>query len=184
MRRREFITLLGGATSAYAWPFAAQAQAQKVLRVGMASVLPRDTPFMNAFEKRMRELGYAEDQNLAVEYLKLAGPGEYAGGMKELVKRQVDIIIAQGPEVTLKAAMAATSTIPIVMVAIDYDPFARGYVASLAHPTGNVTGIFFQQIELSAKRLEIAKELVPGLRSAAVLWDSGSASVSVLKERR
>jgi putative tryptophan/tyrosine transport system substrate-binding protein len=156
MRRREFITLLGGATSAHAWPFAARAQAQKMLRIGMASVLPRDTPFMIAFEKRMRELGYAEDQNLAVEYLKLAGPAEYAGGMKELVNRHVDIIIAQGPEVTLKAAMAAISSIPIVIVAIDYDPFARGYVTSLAHPTGNVTGIFFQQIELSAKRLEIA----------------------------
>lgn len=61
------------------------------------------------------------------------------------------------------------------MLAIDYDPFARGYVTSLAHPTGNVTGIFFQQIELSAKRLEIAKELVPSLQSAAVFWDIGSA---------
>lgn len=175
MRRREFITLLGGATSAHAWPLAARAQAQKMLRIGMASVLPRDAPFMIAFDKRMRELGYAEEQNVAVEYLKLTEPAEYAAGMKELVKRHVDVIIAQGPEVTLKSAMSATSTIPIVMVAIDYDPFARGYVTSLAHPTGNVTGIFFQQIELSAKRLEIAKELVPGLRSAAVLWDSGSA---------
>jgi putative ABC transport system substrate-binding protein len=61
------------------------------------------------------------------------------------------------------------------MVAIDYDPFARGYVTSLAHPTGNVTGIFFQQIELSAKCLEIAKELIPGLQSAAAFWDIGSA---------
>jgi putative ABC transport system substrate-binding protein len=175
MRRRDFITLLGGATSARAWPLAARAQAQKMLRIGIASVLPRDASFMIAFDKRMRELGYAEKQNLAIEYLKLSGPAEYAGGVKELVKRHVDIIIAQGPEETLKSAMAATSTIPIVMVAIDYDPFARGYVTSLAHPTGNVTGIFFQQIELSAKRLEIAKELVPGLRSAAVFWDSGSA---------
>jgi putative ABC transport system substrate-binding protein len=175
MRRRDFITLLGGATSAHAWPLAARAQAQKMLRIGIASVLPRDASFMIAFDKRMRELGYAEKQNLAIEYLKLSGPAEYAGGVKELVKRHVDIIIAQGPEETLKSAMAATSTIPIVMVAIDYDPFARGYVTSLAHPTGNVTGIFFQQIELSAKRLEIAKELVPGLRSAAVFWDSGSA---------
>jgi putative tryptophan/tyrosine transport system substrate-binding protein len=175
MRRRDFITLLGGATSAHAWPLAARAQAQKMLRIGIASVLPRDASFMIAFDKRMRELGYAEKQNLAIEYLKLSGPAEYAGGVKELVKRHVDIIIAQGPEETLKSAMAATSTIPIVMVAIDYDPFARGYVTSLAHPTGNVTGIFFQQIELSARRLEIAKELVPGLRSAAVFWDSGSA---------
>lgn len=95
--------------------------------------------------------------------------------MKELVRRHVDIIMAQGPEETLKSAMAATNRLPIVMVAIDYDPFARGYVASLAHPTGNVTGVFFQQIELSAKRLEIAKELIPSLQSAAVFWDIGSA---------
>jgi putative ABC transport system substrate-binding protein len=95
--------------------------------------------------------------------------------MKDVVGRHVDIIIAQGPEEILKSAMAATSTTPIVMIAIDFDPFAQGYVTSLAHPSGNVTGIFFQQIELSAKRLEIAKELVPGLQSAAVFWDSSSA---------
>lgn len=141
----------------------------------MASVLPRDTPFMHAFANRLRELGYDEGRNLVIDYVKISSPVEYPAGMEELIRRHVEIIIAQGPEVTLKSAMAATSTIPIVMVAIDYDPFKRGYVTSLAHPTGNVTGIFFQQIELSAKRLEIAKELVPGLRSAAVLWDSGSA---------
>ena len=130
---------------------------------------------MHAFANRLRELGYDEGRNLVIDYVKISSPVEYPAGMEELIRRHVEIIIAQGPEVTLKSAMAATSTIPIVMVAIDYDPFKRGYVTSLAHPTGNVTGIFFQQIELSAKRLEIAKELVPGLRSAAVLWDSGSA---------
>ena len=107
--------------------------------------------------------------------VKVPSAAEYPEGMKEVVRRHVDIIIAQGPEEILKAAMAATNTTPIVMVAIDFDPFARGYVTSLAHPSGNVTGIFFQQIELSAKRLEIAKELVPGLQSAAVFWDIGSA---------
>lgn len=172
MQRREFITLLG---SAAAWPIAARAQSQKMLRTGMVSVLPRDNPLMHTFVKRLRELGYDEGKNLAVEYVEISSPVEYPEGMKELVQRHVDIIVAQGPEVTLKSAMAATSSLPIVMVAIDYDPFARGYVTSLAHPTGNVTGIFFQQIELSAKRLEIAKELVPSLQSAAVFWDSGSA---------
>jgi putative ABC transport system substrate-binding protein len=172
MQRREFITLLG---SAAAWPIAARAQSQKMLRTGMVSVLPRNNPLMRSFVKRLRELGYDEGKNLAVEYVEISSPVEYPAGMKELVQRHVDIIVAQGPEVTLKSAMAATNSLPIVMVAIDYDPFARGYVTSLAHPAGNVTGIFFQQIELSAKRLEIAKELVPSLQSAAVFWDSGSA---------
>jgi putative ABC transport system substrate-binding protein len=174
MQRREFIMLVG-ATAACAWAGAARAQSQKMVRIGMVSVNARNNPFMDAFVKRLRELGYDEGKNLAFDYLKISSPVEYPEGMKELVQRHVDIIVAQGPEAPLKAAMAATNSLPIVMVAIDYDPFARGYVASLAHPTGNVTGIFFQQIKLSAKRLEIAKELVPGLQSAAVFWDSGSA---------
>jgi putative tryptophan/tyrosine transport system substrate-binding protein len=174
MRRGEFIAI-AGAGAAYAWSGAVRAQSQKMLRIGMVSVLPRKTPFMDAFVKRMRELGYEDGRNLAIEYVKIAAPAEYPDGMKELIRRQVDVIIAQGPEVTLQSAMAATDKLPIVMIAIDYDPFARGYVTSLARPTGNVTGIFFQQIELSAKRLEIAKQLIPGLQSAAVFWDSGSA---------
>jgi putative ABC transport system substrate-binding protein len=175
MRRRDFIMLVGGTTVACAWARAARAQSQKAFRIGLVSINPRDNPFMHAFVERLRELGYDEGQNLAIEYVKVPSAVEYPEGMKELVGRHVDIVIAQGPEEILKAAMAATNTIPIVMLAIDYDPFARGYVTSLAHPTGNVTGIFFQQIELSAKRLEIAKELIPGLQSAAVFWDIGSA---------
>jgi putative ABC transport system substrate-binding protein len=176
MRRRDFITLVGGATAACVWPAAAWPQLRKTLRIGMVSViLPTNNPPVGAFLKRLRELGYNEGQNLAFEYVKVPSAAEYPEGMKEVVRRHVDIIIALGAEEILKAAMAATKTLPIVMVAIDYDPFARGYVTSLAHPSGNVTGIFFQEIELSAKRLEIAKELVPGLQSAAVFWDIGSA---------
>jgi putative ABC transport system substrate-binding protein len=173
MRRRDFVTGIAG--SVIAWPLAARAQSQKTPRIGIVSVNPPDNPFWHAFVKRLRELGYDEGQNLVIEYVKVSSAVGYPEGMKELVRRHVDIIIAQGPEETLKSAMAATNRLPIVMVAIDYDPIARGYVTSLAHPTGNVTGIFFQQIELSAKRLEIAKELIPGLQSAAVFWDIGSA---------
>jgi putative ABC transport system substrate-binding protein len=174
MKRREFITLLGGATAANAWLGAARAQSQKMLRIGIVTPLPRNTPSWTAFDKRMRELGYSE-RNLGVEFLKIPSPAEWPEGMKVLVQRNVEIIVAPGPELALKSAIAATSKLPIVMVAIDYDPFALGYVSSLAHPTGNVTGVFFQQIDLSAKRLEIAKEMVPGLQSAAVFWDSPSA---------
>jgi putative tryptophan/tyrosine transport system substrate-binding protein len=172
MRRRTFIAGLG---SAVAWPLAARAQPKKMLRIGMAALNPRDAPVFIAFEKRMRELGYNEGSNLTVEFLTFSSPAEYLEADKELLQRHVDIIIAVGDDVALKSAMAVTSKLPIVMVAIDFDPFALGYVSSLAHPTGNVTGVFFQEIELSAKRLEIAKEMVPGLQSAAVFWDSTCA---------
>ena len=89
----------------------------------------------------MRELGYNEG-NLAIEFLNVPSPAEYPKAYQELVQRHVNIIIALGPELALKSANAATSKLPIVMVAIDYDPFALGYVTSLAHPTGNVTGGF------------------------------------------
>jgi putative tryptophan/tyrosine transport system substrate-binding protein len=175
MKRRDFITLVGGATAAGAWAGAARAQSQKTLRVGWVSVQPRNNPLVEAFLKRLRELGHDEGRNLAFEYVTASSNAEYPEGMKEVVRRHADIIVALGTEETLRAAMAATKTTPIVMVAIDYDPFALGYVTNLAHPTGNLTGIFFQQIELSAKRLEIAKELIPGLQFAAVFFDVGSA---------
>jgi putative tryptophan/tyrosine transport system substrate-binding protein len=171
MKRREFITLLGGAAAA--WPLAARAQQLATVRVGTVSVVnPRTASWWVGFDERMRELGYIEGQNFAFEFINLNGRTERAGEeMKNLVARKVDVIIASGPEVILKAAVAATATLPIVMVAVDYDPFARGYVASLARPTGNVTGVFFQQIELAAKRVELLKEAVPKLQAATVFWD-------------
>ena len=115
IRRREFTAVLGGAA---VWPLAARAQSQKALRIGMVSVLPRNNPIVDAFLKRLRELGYNEGQNLVFEYVKVPSAVEYPEGMKEVVRRHVDIIIAQGPEEILKAAMAATKTLPIVMVAL------------------------------------------------------------------
>jgi putative tryptophan/tyrosine transport system substrate-binding protein len=95
--------------------------------------------------------------------------------MKEVVERGIDILLAPGPEASLRAAMAATTTLPIVMVAIDYDPIGLGYVKSLASPGDQVTGIYFQQTELVGKRLQILKELMPNLSSATVFWDRFSA---------
>jgi putative ABC transport system substrate-binding protein len=90
------------------------------------------------------------------------------------VERKPDVIIAFGPEDALKAATAATKTIPIVMAAIDYDPFALGYVTSLARPTGNITGVFLEQVELSAKRLQLVKEAIPAIGKATIFWDRHS----------
>jgi putative tryptophan/tyrosine transport system substrate-binding protein len=179
MRRREAISLVGvGVTACQLVARTATAHTQaKMLRVGIVSpVSPRTASQWVAFDNRMRRLGYVDGQNLVVEFLPLHGELDRLGdAMRELVVRKVDVIIAFGPEAALKAAMAATNTIPIVMVAIDYDPIALGYVPGLARPTANVTGVFFQQIELSMKRLELAKQAFTGRNAATVFWDRPSA---------
>jgi putative tryptophan/tyrosine transport system substrate-binding protein len=100
---------------------------------------------------------------------------EYARASRELVARKVDIFVASGSEVALRSALAVTDTLPIIMTAIDYDPFARGYVTNLARPTGNVTGVFFQQVELVTKRLQFVTDAFHDLRAATVFWDESSA---------
>jgi putative ABC transport system substrate-binding protein len=172
MRRRDFITLLGGTA---VWPFAARAQTSKTLRMGIVSINPRTSPIWMAFLQRLRELGHIEGQNFTPEFVLGGSPDTYYEGMKELVRRNVDLLIATGNEIALKSALAATNSLPIVMVASDYDPLARGYVTNLARPSGNVTGVFFQQIELSMKRMELLKEAFPELQGATVLWDQTTA---------
>jgi putative ABC transport system substrate-binding protein len=113
MRRREFITVLGGVATA--WPLALLAQTTpKTLRLGMVSHNPRTAPFTVSFERRLRELGYVEGQNLVIEFIDTRGQvSRIEEGMREVVRRNVDIILAGGPEVSLKSALAATSTLPI-----------------------------------------------------------------------
>ena len=178
MRRREFITLLGGMLGA--WPVAARAQTPpKMLRIGIVSLAnPRTATFWVAFDRRMRELGYVEGQNLTIDFVNLNGQiDRYGEATKEVVRRKPDIIIATGGERALMSAIAATDTLPIVMIAVDYDPFARGYVQNLARPGGRVTGVFFQQIELAMKRLQLMKEALPDVAAATVFWDDGSADL-------
>jgi putative ABC transport system substrate-binding protein len=127
-----------------------------------------------AFEQRMAELGYQAGKNFTLEFVQAASIEGLESGYRELAARKVDIIVAGGPEVSLKSAMAVAGTLPIVMVAIDYDPFARGYVTSLARPGGNVTGVFFQQIELAMKRVQLVMDALPNMRGATVFWDAAS----------
>jgi putative ABC transport system substrate-binding protein len=172
--RRQFVAALGGAT--VAWPLAARAEDAPRVRVGWALGVPEASPQIVAFERRMAELGYVKGQNLAMEYIYTEGrPDRYAEATQELLRRKIDILIAAGTESALKSATAATQTVPIVMTAIDYDPVALGYVTSLARPAGNVTGFFFQQIELTVKRLQIFKDAFPDMRAATVFWDRNSA---------
>jgi putative ABC transport system substrate-binding protein len=137
---------------------------------------PRSASFVQAFEHRLQELGYVEGQNLVFEFRTAEGRAEQLPALAvALVQLRLDALVVTGPEAALRAAQQATSTLPIVMIAIDFDPIARGYIAGLARPGGNVTGLFFQQFELTGKRLEFLKHALPELRRVAVFWDMFSA---------
>jgi putative ABC transport system substrate-binding protein len=141
MNRRTFITGLGGAA---AWPLVARGQqASGMLRLGTISINPRSSLFYVAFEQRLG-LGYKEGKNSAFEFVQIPSIDGYESGFRELIARKVDIIFAGGAELGLKSALKVTTALPIVMIATDYDPFARGYVTSLARPNSNVTGVFLQ----------------------------------------
>ena len=172
MRRREFITLLGGA--AVAWPLAARAQGPaKVPTIGF---LGATTPatwslYVAAFVQRLRELGWSEGRTIAIEYRWAEGRGErFAEIAAEFVRLKVDVIVTAGGAVL--AAKQATSLIPIVF-AVAADPVGGGLVASLVQPGGNVTGLSTQTAETAGKRLELLREIVPGLRQLAIIANAG-----------
>jgi len=171
VKRRDFITLLSGA--AVTWPLSARGQqpAKKMLRVGTVAGTQKSSPQWAAFLRRMAELGYQEGKTFTFDFVLIAREEDYETGYRTLAAREPDIVLATGVEIALKSALAATRTLPIVMIAIDYDPFARGYVTSLARPSGNVTGVFFQQIELAAKRIQLVKDTFPDVPGATMFWD-------------
>src|SRR5262245_30779193 len=175
MKRREFITLLGGAAAS--WPLAARAQRSgKIARLGYLSTgNPRSTAFFRAFEERLRDLGYIEGQNIVVEYREAEGNVDRLPDLAaDLVRRDVNVIVTATAPAT-RAAIRATTTIPILMVAINYDPIALGYIDSLARPGANVTGLFFQHLELVAKRFGLFKQMLPSVGRVAVLSDALTA---------
>lgn len=148
---------------------------QKMLRVGYAGFQPPDSPAYRAFQGRMAELGYDVGRNFTFDFLRVASVDEFAAAYRELAARGCDILIASGNEFALRAARAAAAGhIPIVFFALDFDPFEKGYVASLAKPGGNATGIFVQQIELAEKRVELARAVLPTARALGLLWDAAS----------
>jgi putative ABC transport system substrate-binding protein len=167
MRRREFIAALGGAA---AWPLLARAQqAAKVARVGVLSVVSKGSPAEMAFAQGLKDAGYLEGQNLTLEY---RGASEQADRLKqfaaELVATKVDVIFASGSQ-AIRAAQSQTNSIPIVT--ISSNPVGLGFVASLARPGGNITGLSLLGPEVAAKRFELLKELIPGIVKAAVFWN-------------
>src|SRR5260370_34349145 len=171
MRRRDFITLLGGAA---AWAFAARAQQlQKMPRIGTLMPSPVEvSTSLDAFLQGLHDLGYIEGQNIAIERRfadwKLDRLPELAA---DLVRRNVDVIVAVSTPPG-RAAQQATRTIPIVVGGMA-DPVGDGLVASLARPNGNVTGTTFIGPELIAKRLGLLKDAIPGAARAPVRWHPG-----------
>jgi ABC-type uncharacterized transport system substrate-binding protein len=184
--RREFIAFLGGAGAAS--PIAAPGQqAPKTLRIGAASTFSKNFQLWVAFRTRLRELGYIEGQNLVFEFLELGNQvvqgSTISAAMEELAhQRKVDIIVEAGEEVSLQAAMA-TATLPIVMLAVTYDPVARGYVSSIARPNGNVTGLFLRRPEFVEKQIGLVRSNFAETTRLAVLWDAQTADQFRAAER-
>jgi putative ABC transport system substrate-binding protein len=184
MKRREFISLLGGAA---AWPVAAGAQqGGKLARVGFLGNdldAPISGPGYKIFLSELRKLGFTDGQNLVVEYRRVdEGMPKAFAAANELAAARAEVLVASGAEIAVQAAAAVRPAVPIVMLANNYDPIARGYVSSLARPGGNVTGVMYRQPELAVKQLELLAEAFPDRTRVGVLWDSLSADQFVAAE--
>ena len=183
MRRRHFITLLGGAAAA--WPLAARAQQEpgNVPKIGVLwpGASPPASPRLESFRRGLREQGYVEGRNVAIE-LRCAerGPQQLPELAAELVSINVDVILASG-DFAPKMAQQATTTIPIVAFADDI--LGAGLVTNLSRPTGNTTGLTIFSSELSAKRLEVLKNISPGISRVAALWDPTTGTSQVVETR-
>jgi putative tryptophan/tyrosine transport system substrate-binding protein len=178
MRRREFLTLVGGA--AIACPLAARAQASKRPTVALVLISASTDVFSAAFTERLRELGWTAGRTVAIEYHWSEGrPERIAEIAAKLVQQKVDVIVTYGAAVaTLKQA---TTSIPMVIVA--YDPVDTGLVASLSRPGGNVTGLSLQAPESAGKRIDLLRQLVPSLRRLAILFDATYPAAVLEKEK-
>ena len=169
LRRRELITLLGGAAAT--WPLAARAQQSKMPRIGIID----NAAIWDHFRQGLRDLGYIEGRNIAIEYRSAEGrPGRLVAAATELVRLPVDVIATYATPAT-EAAKQATTTIPIVMIGIG-DPVGAGFVASLAHPGGNITGDTSLGPPMAAKRLQLLKLAIPTMSRVAILWNPNNGS--------
>src|SRR6516225_4307167 len=173
MKRRDFITLLGGAA---AWPLAAGAQ--QTAKPPTIGIMVPSTPLIEsqrvaAFLQRLRQLGWIENRNVAIEYRWAEGRSErFVEIATEFVQLKVDLIVASTTPAVI-AAKQATATIPIVFATVN-DPVSTGLVASLARPGGNLTGLSNQLGDTASKRLELLREIVPGLRRLGIWANVGN----------
>jgi ABC-type uncharacterized transport system substrate-binding protein len=168
VKRREFITLIGGAA---AWPLAAGAQQPAMPVIGFlrSTSIERSAHLVAAFHLGLKETGYFEGQNVAIAYRSAEGQYDRLAQLAaDLVQRRVDIIVATGGSEPARAAKAATTTIPIVF-SVGGDPVRDGLVASLSRPGGNLTGVSLLTIDIGSKRLGLLRELVPNAKTIALL---------------
>jgi putative ABC transport system substrate-binding protein len=184
MKRREFITRLAGTTAASVmWLSRSHAQQSAIPVIGFlgANTLPTQSQFTAAFVQRLRELGWREGRNVAIEYRWADGRAErFAEIAAEFVRLKVNVIVTSTSPPAV-AAMRATSTIPIVFVGSG-DPVGGGLVASLARPGGNVTGLSSMHFDIAGKRLELLRELIPGLRRIGYLFNADNPALLLEKE--
>ena len=179
MRRRDFITLFGGAS--IGWPLAARAQKSELRAIGfLCSTSPGPyAPFLAAFRQGFREEGYIEGHNITIEYRWAEGQYDRLPALAaDLVRHPVALIVAGDGGVTALAAKAATSTLPIVF-ANGSDPIQLGLVGSLNHPGGNITGASTLAVALTAKRLGLLRDLLPGAGAVSFLMNAGSPNVTL-----
>jgi putative ABC transport system substrate-binding protein len=174
MERREFVRLLGGAVAAWSLPARAREPVVPVVGVLGASSRSENAPFTAEFVRGLNEAGFVEGRNVAIEYRWAEGRYDRLPTLAdELVRKPVSVIFASGGQPSLRAAAAATTTIPIVF-SLGSDPVSSGYVASLNRPGGNITGVNFLAAEIVGKRFELLRELVPKGAMTGLLVNPGS----------
>ena len=151
----------------------ADEQPTRVFHVGIIAGTPRSNPEHVAFEQRLRELGYVEGRNLTIDFVQNDHLDRLVAAAGEFARRGVDVIVGGGQDAVLKAAIAATAarSTPVVFRAVDFDPLAKGYIASLAHPGGNATGVVMSNLEMTAKRLDLLTQAVPLIARIVLLYD-------------
>jgi putative tryptophan/tyrosine transport system substrate-binding protein len=188
MRRRDFITLFGGAAATWSSAAGAQLLTDRTAKIGLIQasladpVVARGHP---AFLEELKKSGFSEGQNLTIETVRIDQDAQHVfADTADLVRSNVELLVAEGTEIALKAAIAASPTIPIVIWANNYDPIAGGYVKSLAHPGGNITGITSLQTELAGKQVELLTQAFPEKTRLAILYDAASAGQLVVAVRQ
>ena len=186
MKRREFMTLLGGAAAAPLLPHGVAAQPKVIRRVGFiggVNIITPQSDNYKAFLAQMDELGFRAGRNVIIEYKALADPRGPAGSVADLLRSQPDVIVVTGPELALQTVLAQSKNAPVVFLALQYDPVAQKHVASLDKPGGNLTGVLVRPAEIAQKQIELLTQALPGRRRFAVAWDNETAEQFAAVER-